>query len=261
MICKNCQSELDESFDYCPHCGQDTHIKRLNWKSLSDNIAKGWFGSDRGVFFTLGALFSRPGTMMKEYVEGKRIQYFGPFQMLFLLAALYYFLHFFFGFESETLLDNGEIHKIDEEIIQITPFVRQLITFISNNLTLLWLLSLPFLTWMFRLVLGHHFRKTYNFVESNFMITYCISQLMVFNILELILDFFFGAAVNLTGWIYFAFIILFTWNLKQIVGGSWMHNFWRSVGIFFFTMILIIISLFIIIIILGLSIESVNINY
>lgn len=258
MICKNCQSEFDDSFKYCPDCGQKADTRRLNWISLSDNLAKGWFGSDRGIFFTLKALFTRPGKMMKEYVEGKRIQYFGPFQMLFLLAALYYFLHFVFGLENEKIVENNNHITINAKSVEFPTFVNQLIAFISNNLTLLWLLSLPFLTWAFRLVLGRSFRKTYNFVESNFMITYCISQLMIFNILGLLLDVIFGSSLGLSDWTYVAFLFLFAWDLKQIVVGSFMRNVGKGAGIFILTITLIIIILFVILMLVGLSLGSIE---
>ena len=44
---------------------------------------------DRGFGLTLLELLYRPGYLISDYLKGKRIRYFRPFQMLFILSAVY----------------------------------------------------------------------------------------------------------------------------------------------------------------------------
>ena len=53
------------------------------------NIAGGFFNIDNGFGRTLLELLYRPGYMIRDFIGGKRVEYFRPFQTLFILAALY----------------------------------------------------------------------------------------------------------------------------------------------------------------------------
>jgi len=55
-----------------------------------DEVATGIFQVDRGFFYTLIALFRRPGHAIQEYLDGKRKAYFKPVAYVLTLSTLYF---------------------------------------------------------------------------------------------------------------------------------------------------------------------------
>lgn len=86
-ICRNCKTRFTGK--YCYNCGQSASVTRLNFASVLDNLLDGITNVARGSFFTIINLFTRPGYMINDYIKGKRIIFAKPFQMLFVLAAIY----------------------------------------------------------------------------------------------------------------------------------------------------------------------------
>ena len=75
--------------NYCPHCGQNRHTPRFTIRNAFQNILSGFFNIDHGFSRNLIELLYRPGYMIRDYLKGKRVHYYKPFQTLFVLAALY----------------------------------------------------------------------------------------------------------------------------------------------------------------------------
>ncbi len=85
--CKNCKTGFTGK--YCYNCGQSAKITRLTWTSVIEQILGGFTNITRGFGFTIIELFTRPGYMINDFIRGKRVIYAKPFQMLFVLAAVY----------------------------------------------------------------------------------------------------------------------------------------------------------------------------
>ena len=86
-VCKNCRNTFQGN--YCPHCGQNRHTPRFTIRNAFQNILSGFFNIDHGFSRNLIELLYRPGYMIRDYLKGKRVHYYKPFQTLFVLAALY----------------------------------------------------------------------------------------------------------------------------------------------------------------------------
>lgn len=86
-VCKNCRNTFQGN--YCPHCGQNRHTPRFTIRNTFQNILSGFFNIDHGFSRNLIELLYRPGYMIRDYLKGKRVHYYKPFQTLFVLAALY----------------------------------------------------------------------------------------------------------------------------------------------------------------------------
>lgn len=86
-VCKNCRNTFQGN--YCPHCGQNRHTPRFTIRNAFQNILSGFFNIDHGFSRNLIELLYRPGYMIWDYLKGKRVHYYKPFQTLFVLAALY----------------------------------------------------------------------------------------------------------------------------------------------------------------------------
>ncbi|HQV75647.1 MAG TPA: DUF3667 domain-containing protein, partial [Flavobacteriales bacterium] len=85
--CKNCAAELTDAF--CATCGQRSDTHRISWKWLGEEFLSSVFVLERGILFTLKELFTRPGYMMREYLDGKRKAHFKPLSFVLVMAAVY----------------------------------------------------------------------------------------------------------------------------------------------------------------------------
>ncbi|GAB4507303.1 MAG: hypothetical protein Tsb004_01250 [Allomuricauda sp.] len=90
--CLNCGHPLDISDRYCPNCSQANSTKKLTLKDFLDEFFSGLINYDSKLLKTLSALLLRPGSITKDYVNGKRITYTNPFRFLLSLAFLYFLM-------------------------------------------------------------------------------------------------------------------------------------------------------------------------
>ncbi|MCL6275154.1 DUF3667 domain-containing protein [Muricauda sp. 2012CJ35-5] len=90
--CLNCGHILDISDKYCPNCGQANSIKKLVLKDFWDEFFSSLINYDSKLLKTLAALLLRPGSITKDYIQGKRVTYTNPFRFLLSLAFLYFLL-------------------------------------------------------------------------------------------------------------------------------------------------------------------------
>ena len=79
-------------------------------------ILSGFFNIDHGFSRNLIELLYRPGYMIRDYLKGKRVHYYKPFQTLFVLAALYIM--------GVQLIDPAAI-KLSEKEMEERAYYRQ----------------------------------------------------------------------------------------------------------------------------------------
>lgn len=87
FVCMNCGAHYQGH--YCPDCGQESTVSRLKPSNALKNFLGGLTNIDRGFPRTCFELLTRPGYMIADFIAGRRIEYFKPFQMLFVLAMIY----------------------------------------------------------------------------------------------------------------------------------------------------------------------------
>ena len=86
--CLNCGVLLAENQSYCGQCGQKTRPLRLNLRDITTDLLHALLHVDRSVASLIRQLAVRPGLVAREYVEGKRKRYFGPFAFLVIAVGL-----------------------------------------------------------------------------------------------------------------------------------------------------------------------------
>lgn len=123
-ICKNCGSEVLEN--YCPKCGQKADTHRFTVKHILHDFFHSFTHVDSGILYLFKELFLRPGTVIREYTEGKRKKYFNPFQYLVLTVAAVVFVTVKFDLGA-LLMGNLQMSGdgIAEFQIQFTKFLYQ----------------------------------------------------------------------------------------------------------------------------------------
>jgi hypothetical protein len=163
--CKNC----DEQFvgNFCNNCGQSAHTHTINWHYVGHDIQHGILHVDKGILYTLKELLLRPGVTIRNFLAGKRVNYFKPTAMLFLLATFYGFLYHYFDIHISTVyIDEGT----KEYILQ-----KKMEAWMASHYSLIMLASIPFSALASRLAF---FKSGYNYVEHLVINMYAASMKM-----------------------------------------------------------------------------------
>lgn len=83
---------------YCHNCGQENIVPKQSFWGLAKHFVYDIFHFDGKFFETLRLLFFRPGSISREYVEGKRMRYLDPIRMYLFTSAVFFLV--FFSVES-----------------------------------------------------------------------------------------------------------------------------------------------------------------
>lgn len=91
--CLNCGTSCADFF--CPQCGQSTQTRILDWKFLWNDLRFLLFSYDQSILLTLHELLTRPGSFIREFMDGKRVKRFHPLRLTLTLAGVYLAIHSF----------------------------------------------------------------------------------------------------------------------------------------------------------------------
>lgn len=245
--CKNCHHKFKGR--YCNNCGQKASTGRLTLRSVMDNLAYGMTNCDTGILFTYKELFTRPGRMCADYIEGKRVTYFSPFPMLIVTAGFYGLLS---GFLLPGSLVVPELIETAETVDATfwSRLYNNLHNWKETSMSFAAILTLPFFalasTWAFR----SKKRLNYNFTEYLFIYAYFACQRLMVGLALKLPFLLYTNDTELHGkkflgfWaIYFGFTV---WDLKQLIGlKTWpaitrtllMYVYWAMIAIVLFIII------------------------
>ena len=166
--CKNCSFSYKGHF--CPQCGQSSHEGRINAHYILHDIPHTIFHIDKGFFFTFRSLFTRPGRMISEFMEGKRVNHFRPFAYVVLMSTIC------------TFLVKGIEWAIKAVFVKYNPGSPQLHeeSFFAHYFSLFIFIMIPFaslITWL------TFYKKKFNFWEHIIVNTYMAAQLNIMLVL------------------------------------------------------------------------------
>ncbi|KPM30307.1 Hypothetical protein I595_3603 [Croceitalea dokdonensis DOKDO 023] len=102
---------MDKSDKYCPNCSQANSTKKLTLKDFFDEFLSSLVNYDSKLLNTLFTMLRKPGTITKDYINGKRMSYTNPFRFLLSLAFIYLLL---VGYNSS--LNSLDQLKIEENL-------------------------------------------------------------------------------------------------------------------------------------------------
>lgn len=114
--CLNCGHILDISDKYCANCSQANSTKRLVLKDFLDEFFSSLINYDSKLLATLYTMLVKPGSITRDYINGKRISYTNPFRFLLSLAFLYFLMVSYGGAFS-----NLDELNLDEKVEQSGP--------------------------------------------------------------------------------------------------------------------------------------------
>ena len=259
MECLNCHTEFIGN--YCPSCGQPASTERFTVKKALMATLEVWGMGNRSLPRTVLHLIYRPGQMIGEYLDGKRMPFFPPVKMLFVLCI-------FFAVESSLLGEktiseqitssmndealkknlkentnntvvnfNGK--KISTEEMMMT--VKDIVVWMDQHKAV----ELICLHSFFMLFAWMVFRKSptrpkSTFAEHFFTQVFMSGQMMALSIIYLPIfsngkeDY---AFYPLPWWLLFA---LFVWDYKYIFGYKWKTTIRKVIVIHFLSIVLFI---------------------
>lgn len=161
--CKNCNAALEGP--YCSQCGQKALAERLTVGYILRSFLEAITNLEQGFWYTFRRLMARPGQVVREYLAGKRRQYYHPVRYLIIMATFSALVTLVSGIYD---LQQSEIRGLQEKALGVEPSKRQaeVQQWVQEEskkyLNLIVLLTLPFVSLAsFRL-----FRKReYNYAE------------------------------------------------------------------------------------------------
>ena len=249
--CLNCGTEFTGRF--CPECGQNAETGRFTWRFIIDNLQSAMLGKDGGIWFTIKNLFTRPGAMIVEILNGKRKSYFSPFPMLFFALTVYILLFSFTGSRGDIQQMEKEYYEMAKEdeteptadttILDIRANEKTIsvnknkiykiasmgFKFYNNHYTAIFMLTLPFFLFATRAWYGKDNRKRYFRAEYIVAITYSMVMVVFYRCL-VSLAYLFSPNVSdsMSGWIPIVITVAFTACFRKMLGFSIAKTAWRS---------------------------------
>jgi hypothetical protein len=105
--CLNCAAPLAAGQAYCGRCGQKAGSHRLTLHEIGHDLLHAFVHVDRSIFSLVRQLVVRPGGVARDYVEGRRARYYGPFGFLVIVVGLATGAMAIVGFRSFLRVEGG----------------------------------------------------------------------------------------------------------------------------------------------------------
>lgn len=123
MNCENCKEHINESF--CSTCGQTVNLKRIDKHYVSHELSH-LFHFEKGFFYNVKELLTRPGISIKEFLTTSRTRHMKPIPFV-IITALFYSVVL-----SVTHADKAVVNEIPS-IISETSYVRLIIDWLMGH--------------------------------------------------------------------------------------------------------------------------------
>ena len=218
-------------------------------KFIWENLLAAFTSKDGGIWYTLKNLFTRPGAMIVEILNGKRRSYFSPFPMLFFALTVYILLFtltgsrgYFQSIERE-FLEEGKTDYVELEIKlgeeghnaasrlhTLRKVVGEGFRFYNNHYTAVTMLTLPVFLFTTRAWYGKNNRKRYYRAEYLVAIAYSMVMVVLYRCLASLVYFFSKDFYDtLRNMIPIVIALAFTACFQKMLGFSIAKTAWRSV--------------------------------
>jgi Protein of unknown function (DUF3667) len=170
--CLNCEKSVSEQDIYCPNCGQTVHLHPITLGHIVHDALHFFLHADKSVFTLVKALATKTGVVAKEFIEGKRKKYFGPFNFYMLVVGLVVLsMSVFHTFEKENADTQVQLQAMAAQIadpVKKTKFLKIMqrqansIFFIKKYSNIINMVTVPLLALIFSLF---YLKGKYNYTE------------------------------------------------------------------------------------------------
>lgn len=217
-FCAHCQSKLIGNF--CSNCGTPQIVKRIDGTFILSEIL-GMFNLDKGIFYTIRALVTRPGKNIRDFILKDRKRLVKPIFFVVICSLMYTAAQEFLRFEDEYVTGGG---FGDSAITAILGWVQK--NYGYSNILMAVFIAL----WI-----KVFFRKyNYNFFEILTLLSYvtgiCMLIYAIFGATESLSKLKVLHLGSLLGLVYVS------WSVGQFFDGSKKINFFKAFLAYFLGM-------------------------
>lgn len=241
--CLNCGTIFQGNF--CPMCGQNATVRRFRWREIGHGVLQLFGWSERSIPRTLWHLIYRPGYMIGDYLAGRRMPYFPPIRLLFVLAASVVLLSnitpereavnepvFTFTTSDSTATSAKSLDKEEsftaEEISFLKQFEQRYFAWARDHKAL----ELLLIHSLIALAGWRIFRKTrrnaYLTLPEHFYVqVYIACQLLFLRLLYILFSFQHVDLKDTYGMPFEIICLVLLYDYRQLFGDSWPRLLWR----------------------------------
>ncbi len=229
--CLNCGEALTGR--YCSSCGQSAKVGRLSWTSLVSEFIHTLTHADRSLLGTTFRMFIQPGTVLQEYISGKRKKYQAPVAFFLIWVTLSIFTH------RMILLKTGFHPVFLEGLTFSSP--ESIHVFIEHG-QWFYILTFPLIAAMLYVFIAH---PVFSYIEALVITMYTFSMDYAFFVICYLVG---GGlfSLNVLHWAFYLFQILFSvfftiWVCIDLFHKKGIPHFW--IRLLLFTLINTIVVL------------------
>lgn len=113
--CLNCGAKFDESYNFCPNCGQENDHNKASFSTLVGDFFQNYFSLDSKFSNSLLPFFFQPGYLTKKYIAGKRASFVHPVRLYLVLSLVFFFV---FSMVSKNIVQQS-IDDLDDTVKEI----------------------------------------------------------------------------------------------------------------------------------------------
>jgi len=209
--CLNCDLATPTSARFCPACGQRTDTGRLTLADIARDLMQRFVDVERGALAFARSLLLRPGSVAREYVEGRRRRYYGPFPTLAVLVGV-----------TALAINASGFQVLSQDGLPPGPT-----DLLQRHFNLLLLVQLPLIGAACALLFRHTGRT---WAEHMVLAAYALSVravvLAVVGVSSLLWISRPGAISTLGFWV--AWYLYFGWAASQFYDGPRARSWWRG---------------------------------
>ena len=215
--CQNCGDVTINN--YCPGCGEKRY-KRINIKDVVGDFLSNLVTVEGPILRTIKDLSLRPGTMITDYLNGKRKIYYKPFQYYLLATTVYFLFFYLWGNELMSMFANiGANANTTGTVEEIKTFQQEFSDFQNNNMRLFTFFLVPIYAFLIWLFFGR--KNNHSFTESLVISLYVSAQVLLFSLLSTLLVYInlqLSIVVNMIfGIIYITWVMFYLYKAKKWV--------------------------------------------
>ncbi len=243
--CKTCQATLSGPF--CSNCGQKIITHRLSVKVLFRQLFSMITNLERGMWYTLIAMFRSPAKVVNQYVNGATVQYYNPIRLVLVVGTISVLIMFSFTSFSESQTEINEMINPNMSESQ-AAFQQALNNRMKPFMNLMPILLIPFFAMASYLL----YRKRHlNYAEHMVMQSFSYAALSLITIPTLFIYEYFDIMKYAPIIGVFVFVVFLTFVYRDLFKSSWLASLLKGLfsmvlgyGFFFFS--ITILSLIII---------------
>lgn len=90
-VCHNCDSALEESYNFCPVCGQSNTDNNITFWVLIKEFIDNYLGIDSKMAHSFLPFLLRPGSLTNRFQEGKIKHFIHPIRLYLVMSIFYFF--------------------------------------------------------------------------------------------------------------------------------------------------------------------------